>query len=162
MEETRSPIMDGSESETRRTVFALVAVGLVLAIACCVATNAEPARVNTANTRSLAPPAPPTPKSATRMVGASGGAIDPEAIGGPDDSKVWLYAREYVSQSLKAPGTARWSDDYTVTRKGKGVCEVRAWVDAQNSFGALIRRDFVCRLRIESGGGLSLLSISGL
>lgn len=88
----------------------------------------------------------------------------------PSNIAAWVFAKELVSRRLKAPGTAEWPDDSwlsgvniddLVTYQGNRTYEVRAWVDAQNSFGALLRKDFVCRLR-DDGESWALLSISGL
>lgn len=63
-------------------------------------------------------------------------------------------AQQFVKDNLKSPSTADFggvfSDyqdpDQVVTVLGDGKFRVRAWVDAQNAFGATIRNRFVCVL----------------
>ncbi|HTJ00295.1 MAG TPA: DUF4339 domain-containing protein [Dongiaceae bacterium] len=60
----------------------------------------------------------------------------------------------FVPAQLKAPSTAKFADfsDCTVTVEGD-VYTVSGWVDAQNSFGAMIRQNFVCKLRLDASRG---------
>lgn len=54
----------------------------------------------------------------------------------------------YIEKSLKAPSTANFQNytQFTAVGKGDGPYLVRGYVDAQNSFGAMIRSDFSCLL----------------
>jgi len=61
----------------------------------------------------------------------------------------WGMCREFVEESLKAPRTAKfpWGYSKFTTHLGGGKYRVRAYVDAQNSFGALVRSDFDCTVQ---------------
>lgn len=67
--------------------------------------------------------------------------------------------QELVKDRLKSPASAKFSglshtgtgDEYTVTGS----------VDSQNSFGALMRSDFVCTVR-ANGDSWHLVSLTGL
>ena len=61
--------------------------------------------------------------------------------------------REFVKANLVAPSSAEfgaWSQ-WPATELDSGAIEVIATVDAQNSFGAMIRSRFICELRKEDG-----------
>jgi len=73
-----------------------------------------------------------------------------------DKIGAWVMAEDFVRGGLKAPSTARFGSvfggdyqrpDDCVSVLGGGRYRVVGWVDAQNSFGALIRNNFVCVLR---------------
>lgn len=64
-------------------------------------------------------------------------------------------AQQHVETALKAPSTAEFpslvwnSDEWSVSRD-HDVITVRSWVDAQNSFGAMIRSTFVAQYSYTS------------
>lgn len=77
------------------------------------------------------------------------------------------YAKIYVGKSLKAPTTAKWQNvmDFAVASKKdsegnltKDVWEVSGYVDAQNSFGAMIRTQWYVKLK-KVGDSWKLLEI---
>ncbi|KFO66594.1 hypothetical protein ER57_16435 [Smithella sp. SCADC] len=81
------------------------------------------------------------------------------------DARSW--AKIYVEKSLKAPTTAKWPSgaDFGVgqykDKKGKvvkDVWEVSGYVDAQNSFGAMIRTQWYVKLK-KIGNSWILLEI---
>jgi hypothetical protein len=81
-----------------------------------------------------------------------------------DEKKPFIQiALDFVPRGLKAPSTAQFPDvtsnDWKVSRYGKYV-EVESWVDAQNSFGALIRSDILMQIHYETKEVL-YLSIGG-
>lgn len=61
-----------------------------------------------------------------------------------------------VSAQLKAPSTAdfqsRFSVDYSLT---KDLVTVSGYVDAQNSFGAKLRNDWLCTATVSTNGDIS-------
>lgn len=61
------------------------------------------------------------------------------------DEDAFYCATLIVEDYLKAPSTAKFCklSDATVTHLGKGEYMVTGWVDAENSYGAMIRSDFV-------------------
>lgn len=60
------------------------------------------------------------------------------------DSEAWTCAKKAVKDSLKSPSSAKFCSitDATVTHIGNGRYRVSGWVDAENSFGAVIREYF--------------------
>jgi len=76
-------------------------------------------------------------------------------------------AQQFVKDKLKSPGTADFGgvfSDYqkpddVVTDLSGGKFRVRAWVDAQNSFGAKLRNRFVCELEYMGNDRWRLTSL---
>lgn len=69
-------------------------------------------------------------------------------------------AKSYVEQGLKAPSTADFpsqflSSDWKVNRKDD-VVTVSSYVDAQNSFGAMIRSNFIVQISYSTSSCLYL------
>lgn len=60
-----------------------------------------------------------------------------------------VICKEIVKNSLVAPSTADfpWPSSSDVKRFQNNIYEVRSYVDAQNSFGAMIRNDYYCQLQ---------------
>ena len=60
-----------------------------------------------------------------------------------------LIAREFVPEGLKAPATAQFPEvsdpDWKVARYGTYV-DVKSWVDAENTYSALIRNEFFVQI----------------
>jgi hypothetical protein len=71
-------------------------------------------------------------------------------------------AREFVEASLKAPSTAKWpnyNDFAAAPKKGKpGVWEVMGHVDAQNSYGAMLRNEFMVTMQ-KNGEDWKLMDV---
>ncbi len=71
--------------------------------------------------------------------------------------------KSFVEGSLKAPSTAKFpgftdsSSSTVVTANGSYT--VVSYVDAQNSFGAMLRNRFVCRIQPTVSGAWTLLSL---
>ncbi|KYN90801.1 hypothetical protein ATY35_20680 [Vibrio cidicii] len=68
-------------------------------------------------------------------------------------TEAFHHCRNFVQQQLLSPKTASFPSiwdvkDYT-THLGGGRYRVRAYVDAQNAFGAEIRTPFVCIVKYE-------------
>lgn len=61
------------------------------------------------------------------------------------DEDAFYCATLIVEDYLKAPSTAKFCklSDATVTHLGNGEYMVTGWVDAENSYGAMIRSDFI-------------------
>jgi hypothetical protein len=73
-------------------------------------------------------------------------------FGGNDqdlDTMAYILCQLYVEDQLKAPSTADFpaSSLANIRELDNKVFEVRSYVDAENSFGAMIRTDFYCRIR---------------
>lgn len=69
--------------------------------------------------------------------------------------------REFVSNSLKAPSTAKFQDynDFYASPNGPGYYRVEGYVDSQNSFGAMIRTNFACELKRSDSGQWLLVNL---
>lgn len=67
-----------------------------------------------------------------------------------------------VRTSLKAPVTARFpgSSEVDVRDKGAGVAVVMSHVDAQNSFGAMIRTRWICEVDVSDANNPSVRSVA--
>lgn len=68
--------------------------------------------------------------------------------------------REAVERKLKAPTTAKFPyyQQFSAYRDGDGY-SVSGYVDAQNSFGAMIRTSFSCQMR-NIGGSWTALAVT--
>lgn len=66
-------------------------------------------------------------------------------------SEAVVMAEEFVKSRLKAPGTAEFNsyDPDKVTEIEKNKFKVTGWVDAENSFGAKIRSNYLAVVRYE-------------
>lgn len=62
---------------------------------------------------------------------------------GPDDFAAIDVCHQEVEEQLRAPATAEWPGDETVTHRGNEYT-VSGAVDSENGFGALIRTEWVC------------------
>ena len=59
------------------------------------------------------------------------------------DRPEWIECKEVVLDQLKAPATAKFGAPEV--RTSFDELEISSYVDAENSYGALIRTDFTCR-----------------
>lgn len=64
------------------------------------------------------------------------------------DGEVRRQCETWVEDQLKAPATADFTDG-SVTADGASSWTVTGAVDAENSFGALVRSDWTCDIRLE-------------
>ena len=78
---------------------------------------------------------------------------------GDQSAYVEVACRDWVKDRLKSPTSAKFSGENT-TQTGNTYV-VRGSVDAQNSFGAMIRSDYTCEA-IHEGGSSRLVSLTGL
>jgi len=75
----------------------------------------------------------------------------------PTKIEAWGMAQGFVKDQLKSPSTADFGGvlteyqdpDTIVTDLGRGTFRVRAWVDSQNGFGAMIRNRFTCEVKYQ-------------
>jgi hypothetical protein len=70
----------------------------------------------------------------------------PERTKERDASMAQIKAERFVRTTLRAPSTAKFSGS-SVVEQGNGVFVVRGAVDAQNAFGAMLRKNYVCRVQ---------------
>jgi hypothetical protein len=77
-------------------------------------------------------------------------------------SGAWNVCSQFVKDRLKAPASAdfaEYRDEGTsVTKTGK-TYTVIGYVDAENSFGANIRTNYVCTVRYQSGRTYRLVDL---
>jgi hypothetical protein len=69
----------------------------------------------------------------------------------------WVACQHFIEQRLTSPSSAKYPGRYTdyVSELGDGRFRVRAYVDAQNSFGAVVRNQFDCTVE-HNGSGFRL------
>jgi len=83
-----------------------------------------------------------------------------------DAERAWRYCQDAVRARLKAPSTARFPGreavDGLVVKGSDGTVayQVVSYVDAQNSFGAMIRTQFECVARKLPDGRWEVSSVS--
>jgi hypothetical protein len=76
----------------------------------------------------------------------------------PDQAEIKLRVlracEDHVREYLKSPSTAQFSSYYDteVRDHGSGKYSVMGWVDSQNSFGAMLRTEYICRVTDEGNG----------
>lgn len=58
-----------------------------------------------------------------------------------------VMSERLISQRLKAPATASFTDDPTIVFEGDSTFEIKGYVDSQNSFGAMLRTNYVARIK---------------
>jgi hypothetical protein len=75
----------------------------------------------------------------------------PKTTDKPGDNKrgAYRYSREFVERRLKEPSSAKFCDydESKVVSLGGDMYRVNSCVDSQNSFGAMIRNNYTCKLR---------------
>jgi len=75
------------------------------------------------------------------------------------DTEAFTISKRFVEDRLKAPGSADFPVlDFTSKYQGDGTYIVTSYVDAQNSFGAMIRMYYVAKLKYNGGDWSSRLN----
>jgi hypothetical protein len=67
----------------------------------------------------------------------------------PDRSDACFMSQKFVKQDLKAPSTAEfplWNETNCQVSRRKRIWVVNSYVDAQNSFGAMIRSNYAVEM----------------
>lgn len=62
----------------------------------------------------------------------------------------WYRARDYIKAALKSPSSAKfasYSESRVAYNYDDNVYHVTMWVESQNSFGAMLRKDFTVQLK---------------
>lgn len=65
----------------------------------------------------------------------------------PSDYEAEVQCQDWLKEQLKAPSTAKFSG--TVSTGGPTAWQVSGTVDAQNSFGAMLRSTWSCAIRLD-------------
>jgi hypothetical protein len=75
------------------------------------------------------------------------GSCDSKKDNNGDKANAWVKAQYAVEAQLKSPSTAKfpWAGTDHVHQSGN-IFMVRSYVDSQNSFGAMVRTYFVCKI----------------
>ena len=72
-----------------------------------------------------------------------------------DTTMAYVMSQQFVERSLKSPSTAEFpyssSEGVRITYQGECKHKVAAYVDAQNSFGAMIRTRYEAVVQNEKG-----------
>ena len=65
------------------------------------------------------------------------------------DFMAFLMAKDFVTKGLKAPSTAKFADwdESRVLQTKPGEYRVISWVESQNSFGAMLRTQYICEVK---------------
>ena len=74
--------------------------------------------------------------------------------GNSDKTDVWACAKKAVTDVLKSPSSAEFCSysSATITSLGSNEYKIVGYVDAQNSFGATLRKNFTVTLTMTSQG----------
>ena len=112
------------------------------------------------NPATPAPERTPTPKNNSRSSSSgsnssySSRSTQKIEYGDPHFDDVWVCTLDLVQSYLKSPRSAKFCKHYEadVTYLGNNEYMVIGYVDAQNSFGAMIRNNFVATFTLTSGG----------
>lgn len=115
----------------------------------------DPAEPADSDEQTPAPPAKRGKGAVTGIVAAVlifvcciwGYAKDSDEDDGPTSYDAKVMCQEFVGRVLKAPSTARYSDE--VVTVSSGTWTVTGHVDAQNSFGAMIRSSYTCKMTVS-------------
>ncbi|OKO99037.1 DNA translocase FtsK [Xenorhabdus eapokensis] len=85
------------------------------------------------------------------FVSCSNRSPAPEVDYCSDDKTAYSYAKKFISSHLKAPSTAKFASYYDVKSTQPEKCKFNfiGYVDAQNSFGAMIRTPFEAIVRYD-------------
>jgi hypothetical protein len=83
----------------------------------------------------------------------SSDSSEPEVDKG-DRIDAYLVCQDFVSEDLKSPATAEFASmsDSIIKNTSGDSWSVTSYVDAQNSFGAMLRMYFVCDLTYRGDG----------
>lgn len=80
-----------------------------------------------------------------------------------DKQKIIKIAKQEVLKNIKTPSTAKFPDNKEIIVK---VCQdddtifvVSMWVDAQNSYGAMLRKNVLMQIILKSDGSYEIKDI---
>lgn len=70
-----------------------------------------------------------------------------------DSRRAYIASQFYAEDRLKSPSTAEFPTSRLIRVNYIGACQhqVHAYVDAQNSFGAMIRQNYYAELQYQDG-----------
>lgn len=79
-----------------------------------------------------------------------------------DNTGAYVVCKDFVTDRLKAPSTAEFPSMYysTIEKLTDTTWRVKSYVDAQNSFGAMIRTNFICEVRYTGNNNWRLVDLT--
>jgi len=65
-----------------------------------------------------------------------------------EEKEAYRLTKSWITQTLKAPATARFQpiEEVEFSPHENGIMNVRIYVDAQNTYAAMIRTRFICEV----------------
>jgi hypothetical protein len=74
--------------------------------------------------------------------------------------KAFTYCQIFVEKRLKAPASAKFHiEDFSFLKYEDNSYTIKSYVDSQNSYGAMIRSDFICRVSFNENNEAILESL---
>lgn len=77
--------------------------------------------------------------------------IAPNARYIPPKNECWVISRQFAKKALKSPSTAEFPFEDVYVYDNGDTITVIAPVDAQNSFGAMLRTRYICQMKYLGG-----------
>lgn len=76
----------------------------------------------------------------------------------------YSLSHTFVERAIKSPATAKFNpfDTANVLTGANNKYIVKGWVDAQNSFGATLRNQYICELQMDTLDRATLISLNFL
>lgn len=99
-------------------------------------------------------PAPKTPEELKKMAEKARQHELNKQAAQKDADRFYAYsvAKDYIKSRLKAPSTAKFPGSLThsdhITVLPNNIYEINSYVDSQNGFGAMIRTNFQCKVKL--------------
>ncbi|MDC0358152.1 hypothetical protein OAO01_04990 [Oligoflexia bacterium] len=79
-----------------------------------------------------------------------------------DNIGAYVMAQDFVKENLKSPSTAKFpwgTSDSTIVNLGDCKYRVKSYVDAQNSFGGMIRNNYDVVVRYNGNNRWGLVEV---
>lgn len=97
--------------------------------------------------------------------GLGGCTLEVDKSPGSESMKMdaWVMAQQFLEERLKNPSSASYgwqTTGETTKHLGSDKYQVNAWVEATNSFGGTLRKNWAATLQHEGGGNWRLLELS--
>lgn len=99
--------------------------------------------------------------AAVLTLAGCGSSESDKAKNGGDEAEAQVVCRDFVRDMLKSPSSADFSDEDASNVGGK-MWQVTGSVDSENSFGAMIRNTYTCKVRWTGGDRYELVNLTGL
>ena len=97
------------------------------------------------------------------MLLGCGGSEPRDPTTGGGETRAFVMCQQPVEGQLRAPSTAKFpyttSPGVSSTHIGGGVYNVHGYVDAQNAFGAMIRTNWICKIKENADRTWSIVEL---